>query len=583
MAVLPTPGSPIRTGLFLVRRDEDLDDAADLVVAADDRVELAGPGLGGQVAAVLLERRVGALGVLRGDALAAADALERLEDGLAAGRVPLEQGLALAADLGDRRAAGARSRRTRRRAAWPRPRRARSTRRARGSIDSEPPWIRARRARIAASSPRNPGRSTPSRRRVSAGMPSSGSTSADRMCSASRIGLSRRWAVAWAATMASWAFWVKRSSCMVVSSLGFGRLAQRGSGWLTRSRKVRAAAFASSDRLVGRTTRALTYRSPWPVALKRGMPWPDSRNVRPGWVPAGIVSRTRPLSVSTVTSAPSRASSSVKGARARDRRRAEERLLERQRELALEVGASPGEPAVRQDADDDDDVAAARAALPESLIRVPVSAPGRDGDLEALAVDVDEPGRAVVRLVEGDLGLGLVDGRWVGRAAVGRPDRPSGRRCPSRSGCRRSRGRRSGASRAAGRAGRPAGGAPPRRRTSGRSRRTRRGRRWCGTRSGRCRPGRRSRRSPPKGDRRCPGRTGLARARLMASQLAPSSSYCLRLAGSLRTSLASLTSLNLRSAAVSPGLASGWCWRASLRNAFLISAWDAVFGTPRTA
>ena len=47
------------------------------------------------------------------------------------------------------------------------------------------------------------------------------------------------------------------------------------------------------------------------------------------------------------------------------------------------------------------------------------------------------------------------------------------------------------------------------------------------------------------------------RARLIASQFAPSSSYCLRLAGSLRTALASLISLNLRSAAVSPGLASG--------------------------
>ena len=69
----------------------------------------------------------------------------------------------------------------------------------------------------------------------------------------------------------------------------------------------------------------------------------------------------------------------------------------------------------------------------------------------------------------------------------------------------------------------------------------------------------------------------------MASQLAPSSSYCLRLAGSLRTSFASLTSLNRRSAAVSPGLASGWCWRASLRKAFLISAGDAVLGTPKTA
>ena len=41
MAVLPTPGSPISTGLFLVRRDSTWIDAADLLVAADHRVELA--------------------------------------------------------------------------------------------------------------------------------------------------------------------------------------------------------------------------------------------------------------------------------------------------------------------------------------------------------------------------------------------------------------------------------------------------------------------------------------------------------------------------------------------------------------
>ena len=63
------------------------------------------------------------------------------------------------------------------------------TRFARGSSASEPPWMRARLARIAASSPRNAGRSTPSRRSVSAGTPSSGSTSAERRCSASSTGL----------------------------------------------------------------------------------------------------------------------------------------------------------------------------------------------------------------------------------------------------------------------------------------------------------------------------------------------------------------------------------------------------------
>ena len=83
MAVLPTPGSPISTGLFLVRRDSTWIDAADLLVAADDRIELALARQLGQVAAVALERLVGAFGILVGDALGAADRGQRLEDGVA--------------------------------------------------------------------------------------------------------------------------------------------------------------------------------------------------------------------------------------------------------------------------------------------------------------------------------------------------------------------------------------------------------------------------------------------------------------------------------------------------------------------
>src|SRR5205809_45963 len=55
---------------------EDLDDAPDLVVAPDDRVELPLRGELGEVAAVLLERLVGGLGIGRGDALVAAHLLE---------------------------------------------------------------------------------------------------------------------------------------------------------------------------------------------------------------------------------------------------------------------------------------------------------------------------------------------------------------------------------------------------------------------------------------------------------------------------------------------------------------------------
>ncbi len=61
---------------------QDLDDAADLLVAADHRVELARPRLGREVAAVLLEGLVRGLGVLARDPLAAADARQRLEDRL---------------------------------------------------------------------------------------------------------------------------------------------------------------------------------------------------------------------------------------------------------------------------------------------------------------------------------------------------------------------------------------------------------------------------------------------------------------------------------------------------------------------
>ena len=58
---------------------QHLDDAADLLVAADHRIELASARQLGEVAAVALERLVGALRVLVGDALRAADARQRLE------------------------------------------------------------------------------------------------------------------------------------------------------------------------------------------------------------------------------------------------------------------------------------------------------------------------------------------------------------------------------------------------------------------------------------------------------------------------------------------------------------------------
>ena len=71
IAVLPTPGSPISTGLFLVRRREDLHDPLELAGAADHRVELALAGQLGEVAAELVEDLAVALVVVAALALAA--------------------------------------------------------------------------------------------------------------------------------------------------------------------------------------------------------------------------------------------------------------------------------------------------------------------------------------------------------------------------------------------------------------------------------------------------------------------------------------------------------------------------------
>jgi hypothetical protein len=67
--------------LFLVRRDSTWIDAADLFVAADHRIELALARELGEVAAVALERLVGAFGFSFVDALrAAAHRGQRLQD-----------------------------------------------------------------------------------------------------------------------------------------------------------------------------------------------------------------------------------------------------------------------------------------------------------------------------------------------------------------------------------------------------------------------------------------------------------------------------------------------------------------------
>ena len=84
-AVLPTPGSPMRTGLFLVRRDSTW--ITRRISASRPITGSRSPDLARSVRsiAVLLQRLVGALRVLRGDPGVPADLVERLDQRVGAG------------------------------------------------------------------------------------------------------------------------------------------------------------------------------------------------------------------------------------------------------------------------------------------------------------------------------------------------------------------------------------------------------------------------------------------------------------------------------------------------------------------
>ncbi len=56
-AVLPTPASPVRIGLFCRRAHQDVDHLANLAIAPDDRVDLAVPRPLRQVGCELVESR----------------------------------------------------------------------------------------------------------------------------------------------------------------------------------------------------------------------------------------------------------------------------------------------------------------------------------------------------------------------------------------------------------------------------------------------------------------------------------------------------------------------------------------------
>ena len=120
-------------GVVLRAPGEDLDDAADLIVAADHRVELALGGGLGQVAAVALERPVLLLGVLVGHAVAAAHLGQRLEQLVVRRRRCRAARLRPCRGAPRSPAAGARSRRTRRSARASRSRRRGGSGRARSN------------------------------------------------------------------------------------------------------------------------------------------------------------------------------------------------------------------------------------------------------------------------------------------------------------------------------------------------------------------------------------------------------------------------------------------------------------------
>ncbi len=119
MAVLPTPGLADQHRVVLRAPREDLDDAPDLLVAADDRVDLSAPREIGEVARVALQGLVLVLGVGIGDPRGAAHFFQRLEEGVLANpRLRKAPGGAVAAGLGEGHAGSARSRRIRRRTPW---------------------------------------------------------------------------------------------------------------------------------------------------------------------------------------------------------------------------------------------------------------------------------------------------------------------------------------------------------------------------------------------------------------------------------------------------------------------------------
>ena len=219
---LADAGVADQDGVVLGAAGEDLDDAADLLVAADHRIELAALRLGGQVAPVLLERAEGVLRVRRGDAMGAADLGDRLDQFLAIGQQVGDAGLAARPG----RAGCARSRCTRRRGRSTPSRPAAAPRRTRSTGGR--PGRCCRSAGAACRSRRGPWRARPARRRRGAAEPARrrprpapagrGGDGAERP-----RGSSPRTASRCAAATASWDLIVNRSGCIADHGTGFSR------------------------------------------------------------------------------------------------------------------------------------------------------------------------------------------------------------------------------------------------------------------------------------------------------------------------------------------------------------------------
>ena len=202
---------------------EDLDHATDLVVAADHRVELALRRGLGQVAAVALKRLELVLGVLVGDAVAAAHLGERLEQ-LVAGRAGRAQRVAGLAGVGGERQQQVLGRDVLvaelAHLVLGRAQDLDQLARAAGGLG-----VGGRRVSVGSASSAGPSAwrtaagSTPSLRSTGATTPPSCSSSTASRCSGVVCGLRRSSASRCAAWSASWDLIVKRSGCI---SLSFG-------------------------------------------------------------------------------------------------------------------------------------------------------------------------------------------------------------------------------------------------------------------------------------------------------------------------------------------------------------------------